>query len=159
MTDEYKGYPRQPVEPLRGLVSGIGSVFSARFPRDVPRTLKTGRRRSATPSTLRVVAASIAPSRRDACLDVPTHHGVARLVPDELTQDDALVPSMALRLDLERYPANRKTVPQPRWGRGGRMERTASARKRGEVDIAMIGVVSSDMTKLLLPIRRGAGEI
>ena len=107
--------------------------------------------------------------------------------------------SRALPLDLNCYLAIRKTAHEPRWGRGGRLERAASARNRGAVDIAMIGlmrdarlrvseaaaltwgdvrrlrggsghvrvggagedsyrVVSADTMKLLLPIRRGAGD-
>ena len=99
--------------------------------------LETGAR----PSTLRVAAAAIARNHKDAGLDVPVHHGVARLVLDELTQDESPGPSRALPLDLNCYLAIRKTAYQPRAGRGGQLERTASARRRGAVDIAMIGLV------------------
>ena len=102
-------------------------------------------------------------------------------------------------MDLACYLAIRNTANEPRLGRSGRLERIVSARRRGDVDIAMIGlmrdarlrlsdaaaltwgdiervrggsgrvrvgdagedthrVVSADTMKLLLPIRRGAGD-
>ena len=72
---------------------------------------------------------------------MPVHHGVARTVLGELTQDEAPGPRRALPLDLTCYLANRKTAHKPRWGRGGRMERTANARRRGAMDVAMIGLM------------------
>ena len=75
-------------------------------------------------------------------LYVPVHHGVARTVLDELTRDDAPGPSRVLPLDLDCYLATRKTAHRPSWGRGGRMERTPNARRRGALDVAMIGLMS-----------------
>ena len=168
-------------------------------PEDVAAYLEDRSVTGARPSTLRVAAAAIAYNHRDAGFDVPVHDYVARTVLDELTRDDAPGPSRALPLNLDCYLAIRKTAHKPRWGRGGRLERTASARRRGAVDIAMIGLmrdarlrvseaaaltwgdvervrggsgrvrvvgveepsyreVSADTMKLLLPIRRGAGD-
>ena len=168
-------------------------------PEDMAAYLEDRSETGARPSTLRVVAAAIARNPKDAGFDVPVHHGVARTVLEELTRDDVPGRSRALPLDLDRYLAIRKTAHEPRWGRGGRMERTASARRRGAVDIAMIGLmrdarlriseaaaltwgdiervrggsgrvrvrsdpepsyreVSAGTMKLLLPIRRGAGD-
>ena len=116
-----------------------------------------------------------------------------------MTQEDSPRPARALPLDLDCYLAIRKTAHRPRWGRGGQLERTPSARRRGALDIAMIGLmrdarlrvseaadltwgdvervrggsgrvrvvgpeetgyrdVSADTMKLLLPVRRGAGD-
>ena len=168
-------------------------------PEDVAAYLEDRLETGARPSTLRVVAAAIARNHKDAGFDVPVHQGVDRTVLGDLTQDDAPGASRALPLDLDCYLAIRKTASEPRWGRGGRLERTASARRRGAVDIAMIGlmrdarlrvseataltwgdiermrggsgrvcvrgaeedsyrVVSADTMKLLLTIRRGAGD-
>ena len=110
-------------------------------PEDVAAYLKDRSETGARPSTLRVVAAAIARNHKDAGFDVPVHHRVARTVLDELTQDDAPGPIRALPLDLDCYLAIRKTVHRPRWGRGGRLERTPNARRRGSVDIAMIGLM------------------
>ena len=108
-------------------------------PEDVAAYLQDRYQSGARPSTLRVVAAAIARNHKDAGFDVPLQHGSAKTALDELTWDDVPGRSRALPLDLDCYLAIRKTAHEPRWGRGGRMERTASARRRGEVDIAMIG--------------------
>ena len=177
--------------------SGRSSLPAA--PEDVAAYLEDRSVTGARPSTLRVVAAAIARNHKDAGLDVPVHYGVARTVLDELTRDDAPGPIRALPLDLDCYLAIRKTAHKPRWGRGGRLERTPNARRRGSADIAMIGLmrdarlrvseaaeltwggierlrgrsgrvsvvgdeetsyreVSADTMKLLLPVRRGAGD-
>ena len=91
-----------------------------------PHISKTGRRLAPGPSTLRVVAAAIARNHRDAGFDVPLHQGTARAVLEELMQEDSPRPARALPLDLDCYLAIRKTAHRPRWGRGGRLERTPS---------------------------------
>ena len=168
-------------------------------PEDVAAYLEDRSGTGARPSTLRVVAAAIARNHRDAGFDAPIHRGAARITLDELTQEDSPRPVRALPLDLDCYLAIRNTAHSPRWGRGGRLERTPSARRRGAMDIAMIGLmrdarlrvseaadliwgdierqrggsgrvrvagadqtgyreVSADTMKLLLPVRRGAGD-
>ena len=110
-------------------------------PEDVAAYLEDRSGSGARPSTLRVAAFAIARNHRDAGFDVPVHQGVAQTVLEDLTRDEAPGPTRALPLDLDCYLAIRKTAHQPRWGRGGRMERTASARRRGAVDVAMIGLM------------------
>ena len=110
-------------------------------PADVSAYLEDRSGTGARPSTLRVVAAAIARSHRDAGFDVPLHQGVARTVLEELTHEDSPRPARALPLDLDCYLAIRKTAHRSRWGRGGRLERTPSARRRGALDIAMIGLM------------------
>ena len=95
----------------------------------------------ARPSTLRVAAAAIARSHKDAGFDTPLHQGAAQTVLDDLMRDDERVPTRSLPLDLDSYLAIRKTAHSPRWGRGGRLERTPNARRRGALDIAMIGLM------------------
>ena len=119
--------------------SGRPSLPAA--PEDVAAYLEDRSDTGARPSTLRVVAAAIARNHRDAGFDVPVHHDIARTVLDELTRDDAPAPTRALPLDLECYLAIRNSARQPRWGRGGRLERVASARRRGAMDVAMIGLM------------------
>ena len=110
-------------------------------PEDVAAYLEDRSETGARPSTLRVAAAAIARTHKDAGFDVPVHHRVARIMLDELTRSDAPGPTRALPLDLDCYLAIRKTAHEPRWGRGGRLERTPNARRRGAVDIAMIGLM------------------
>ena len=168
-------------------------------PEDVAAYLEDRSETGARPSTLRVAAAAIARNHRDAGFDAPVRHGAARSVLDELARNDDPTPNRALPLDLDRYLAIRRTAHKPRSGRGGWLERTPNARRRGSVDVAMIGLmrdtrlrvseaadltwgdiervrggsgrvrvrgaeetgyreVSADTMKLLLPVRRGAGD-
>ena len=168
-------------------------------PQDVAAYLEDRSGTGARPSTLRVVAAAIARNHRDAGFDAPVHRGVAGTVLGELTQEHSPRPARALPLDLDCYLAIRNTAYRPRWGRGGRLERPPNARRRGALDVAMIGLmrdarlrvseaadltwgdiervrggsgrvrvvgaeetsyreVSADAMKLLLPVRRGAGD-
>ena len=110
-------------------------------PEDVAAYLEDRSGTGVRPSTLKVAAAAIAHNHKGAGFEVPVHHGVARTVLDDLTRDDAPGPTRALPLDLDCYLAIRKTAHKPRWGRGGRLERTPNARRRGSADIAMIGLM------------------
>ena len=61
---------------------------------------------------------------------------------DELTRDEAPGPSRALPLDLNYYLAIREDGAQAAFGDGGgRLERAANARRRGALDVAMIGLM------------------
>ena len=95
----------------------------------------------AKPSTLKVVVAAITRNHKEGGFDVPLRHGAARTVLDELTQDDSPVPTRALPLDLDCYLAIRKTAYEPRSSRGGGMERVSNARRRGALDVAIIGLM------------------
>ena len=138
-------------------------------PEDVAAYLEDRSGSGARPSTLRVAAFAIARNHRDAGFDVPVHQGVARTVLDELTRENAPGPARALPLDLDCYLAIRKTAHQPRWGRGGRMERTPSARRRGAVDVAMIALMrdaklrvseAADLTwRDIERVRGGSGRV
>ncbi len=92
-------------------------------------------------STLKVVASAIARYHKEAGLDAPFQSGVSRQLLHDLAQDHISSPIRAMPLDLDCYLAIRKTAQEPRSGRGGRMERAANARKRGALDIAMIGLM------------------
>ena len=88
-----------------------------------------------------MAAFAIGRSHEDAGFDAPVHHGVARTVLEELTRDRSPGPTRALPLDLDCYLAIRKAAHKPRWGRGGRLERPPNARRRGALDVAMIGLM------------------
>ncbi len=108
---------------------------------DVAAYLENRAEAGARVSTIKVVAAAIAHNHKYAGFDVPLGHGVARAVLGELTQDDSPGPTRALPLDLDCYLAIRKTAYEPRSGRGGGMERVSNARRRGALDVAMIGLM------------------
>ena len=110
-------------------------------PEDVAVYLENRAEAGARASSIKVVAIAIAYNHKDAGFDVPLRHGVARTVLDELTQDDSPGPTRALPLDLDCYLAIRKTANEQRSGRGGHMERVSNARRRGALDVAMIGLM------------------
>ena len=110
-------------------------------PEDVAAYLNDKWESGAKPSTLKVVAAAITRNHKEAGLDVSVQQGVARAVLDELTQDDSPGAIRALPLDLDCYLAIRKTAYEPRSGRGGHVERVSNARRRGALDVAMIGLM------------------
>ena len=119
--------------------SGISSLPAS--PDDVSAYLKDRWESGAKPSTLKVVAAAIARSHREGGFDVSAQQGVARAVLDELTQDDSPGAIRALPLDLDCYLAIRKVAKEQRSGRGGHEERVSNARRRGALDVAMIGLM------------------
>ena len=88
-----------------------------------------------------MVAAAIARSHREAGFDVSGQQGVTSAVLDELTEDDSLGATRALPLDLDCYLAIRKVAKEQRSGRGGHEERVSNARRRGTLDVAMIGLM------------------
>ena len=110
-------------------------------PQDVAAYLEDRLETGARPSTLRLAAAAIARNHKVAGFHVPFRFCAARAVLDDLTRDDTPGPSRALLLDLNRYLAIRRTAQEPRPGRSGRLERAASARNRGALDITMIGLM------------------
>ena len=99
-------------------------------------------------------ATAIERNRRDAGFDIPVHHGVARTVLDELTRNDTPAPTGELPFNLDCYLAIRRTAHKPRWG-GRQMDRAASARGRGAVDVAIIGLTRDSS----LRVRGGPGPI
>ena len=121
--------------------NATGRTFLPASPEDVAAYLGDRAEAGARASTIKVSAAAIAHNHRDAGFDEPLWHGGARTVLDELTQDASPGPIRALPLDLDCYLAIRKTAYEPRNGRGGRMERVTNARRRGALDVAMIGLM------------------
>ena len=119
--------------------SGSSSLPAA--PEDVAAYLKDRRESGAKPSTLKVAAAAIARSHREAGFDVAAQQGAARTVLDELTPDDSPGATRALPLDLDCYLAIRKIAKEQRSGRGGHEERVLHARRRGALNVAMIGLM------------------
>ena len=119
--------------------AGIRSLPAT--PDDVAAYLENRAEAGARAPTLKVAAAAIAHNHKDAGFDVPLRYGVAKTVLGELTKDTSPGLTRALPLDLDCYLAIRKTAYEPRSGRGGRMERATNARRRGELDVAMIGLM------------------
>ena len=102
-------------------------------PQDMVAYLEDRSETGARHSTLRV-AAAIARNHKDAGFDVLVQRDIARAVLDRLTREEVPGSSRALPLDPNCYLAIRKTAQEPRPGRGGRLERVASARSRAQGD-------------------------
>ena len=118
-----------------------GSSSLPASPEDVAAYLKGRRESGAKPSTLKVVAAAIARSHREAGFGVSAQQGVVRAVLEELSQNDSPSATRALPLDLDCYLAIRKVAKEQRNGRGGHEERVLNARRRGALDVAIIGLM------------------
>ena len=102
----------------------------------------------ASVSTLNVAAAAIARMHTLAVLPNPCAEDDVLEVLRELASDTPPVSVRALPLDFNGYLAIRRTAHTPRISRGGRPERPDSARRRGNLDIAMIGVMRDAMLKV-----------
>ena len=102
----------------------------------------------ARPSTLRVTAAAIARRHTLAELDNPCESETVQLVLEEFTQGATPGPRRVLPLDMDCYRAIRETAHEPRRSRGGVMESSESARRRGALDVAMIGLMRDAQLKV-----------
>ena len=100
------------------------------------------------PSTLRVAAAAIARMHLDQGLDNPcgTEHVQSTLA--WLTRNEKPSRPRVLPLDMDCYHAIRMTARRPRPGRGGNMEDERAARARGNLDLAMIGLMRDAMLRV-----------
>ena len=67
----------------------------------------------------------------------------------DLTRDSPPGPRRSLPLTIDCYWAIRETARLPRMGRGGRPEREETAHRRGDVDIAMIGLMRDGRLRVI----------
>ena len=110
-------------------------------PKDVAEYLLVRSGPGGSPSTLRVIVAAIARKHRDAEMDNPCEHKTVKPVISSLTLAGTGKPRRVCPLQLEGYRAIRERAFMPRRGKGGRMERDSTARRRGAIDVAMIGLM------------------
>ena len=99
-------------------------------------------------ATVRVIAAAIARRHALAELDNPCESETVQLVLEEFTQGATPGPRRVLPLDMDCYRAIRETAHEPRRTRGGVMESSESARRRGALDVAMIGLMRDAQLKV-----------
>ena len=118
-----------------------GRRYLPAAPKDVAEYLVARSGASGGPSTLRVATAAIARVHRDAGQVNPCDH---KTVKDTLSSLVLMVTSNPRRvrpLQLDHYRAIREKAHEPRIGKGGHMERDSTARRRGAIDVAMIGLM------------------
>ena len=104
--------------------------------------------RGAKHSTLRVIAAAIARRHLDESLDNPCVDDMVRQALEYSLKKEEPGPARVLPLDMECYLAIRKRAHAPRLARGGRRERSHTARMRGSFDVAMIGLMRDARLKV-----------
>ena len=92
-------------------------------------------------STLKVAAAAIAHAHTRADLPNPCEAETVQTTLAEMATGEEPASSRSLPLTLPCYREIRRAAHQPRMSRGGRLERPESARRRGAVDVAMIGLM------------------
>ena len=100
------------------------------------------------PSTLKVAAAAIGRRHEELGHDNPCRDGPVADEVSRLMRQEHPAPSRSLPLDLEGYRAIRHTVYEPRSSRGGVPELPDTARRRGSVDVAMIGLMRDAMLRV-----------
>ena len=100
------------------------------------------------PSTLKVVAAAIGRRHEELGQDNPCREGPVADEVSRLMSQDSPVPSRSVPLDLEGYRAIRAVAREPRISRGGVPERPDTAMQRGNVDVAMIGLMREAMLRV-----------
>ena len=99
-------------------------------------------------STLRVITAAIAHQHTGLELPNPCKDPIVESVLAESERRAPPVAPRSLPLDLRAYRAIRETAQLPRPGRGGWSEGLLSARYRGRMDIAMIGLMRDGLLRV-----------
>ena len=138
-------------------------------PQHVTEHLRERAAAGARPSTLRVIAAAIARRHDIDELDNPCESEAVQLVIEEMIRDQAPSSRRVLPLDMDCYRAIRETAHEPRRSRGGLMETPEAARRRGALDVAIIGLMRDAQLKVreaakltwddLEPLRDGTGRV
>lgn len=127
---------------------GLACISLPARPADVREYLVFRHTQGARPSTLKVAAAAIADMHARTVLPNPcADHDVQEFL-RTLPRDETPTPARSLPLDFDGYLAIRKTAHTPRVGKGGRTERVNSARRRGGLDVAMIGLMRDAMLRV-----------
>ena len=92
-------------------------------------------------STVRLHAAAIAAAHKDNGLPSPTAHpGVKKALEGHAIRVGT-APQQASPIDAEAYERITETAMEPRLSRGGKIESDEAARRRGLVDVCLIGLM------------------
>ena len=98
-------------------------------------------KRQHKPATLRLAASAIGHFHRVAKLDNPSESGKVRSTLSGATRKAGLLQKQARGLTESDLDAIRKSACRPRRSRGGHLETEETARRRGEVDIAIVSLM------------------
>ena len=100
------------------------------------------------PATLRVAASAIAFAHRAAGLDDPCSAAEVRRTLSGASRKAGRFQKQAEALTADAFAAICSTARIPRPGRGGRLERPTTAAARGDMDIALIGLMRDAMLRV-----------
>ena len=100
------------------------------------------------PATLRSAACAIAFVHKSAGAGDPCASQEVKRMLKAATRKEGRCQKQAAALTAEGMEAIRSTAHNPRLGRGGRLERAETARSRGNVDIALIGLMRDAMLRV-----------
>ena len=100
------------------------------------------------PATLRSAACAIAFVHKSAGADDPCASQEVKRMLKAATRKEGRCQKQAAALTAEGMEAIRSTAHSPRLGRGGRLERPETARNRGNLDIALIGLMRDAMLRV-----------
>ena len=100
------------------------------------------------PATLRVAAAAIAFVHRAARLDDPCASQEVRVTLKSATRKMGRSQKQAEALTAEVLAVIEANVHEPRLGRGGRLESTSTARRRADIDMALICVMRDALLRV-----------
>ena len=90
------------------------------------------------PATLRVAASAIAFVHRTSRLDDPCASEEVKVTLKSATRKMGRAQKQAKALTADALAVIEMSVHKPRLGRGGRLESTLTARRRGDIDIALV---------------------
>lgn len=100
------------------------------------------------PATLHAAAAAIASVHKASGMKNPCDTPHVRSALKNATRKAGKLQRQAEALTAERFAEILTTACKPRRGRGGSLERKRAARRRGQVDIAMIGLMRDAMLRV-----------
>ena len=100
------------------------------------------------PSTLRMISAAVKFFHLEAELDNPCDSKDVRTILSGVTRMKGGAQKQAAGLTEIEFSAIRQTVCIPRRSRGGNLESKATARARGEIDIAIIGLMRDGLLRV-----------
>ena len=111
------------------------------------------------PATLRLAASAIGHFHRVARLDNPSESGKVRSTLSGATRKAGLLQKQARGLTESDLEAIKKSACRPRRGRGGHLETEETARRRGEMDIAIVSLMRDCMLRVSEAAAARCGDI
>lgn len=143
--------------PLESAV--VVRYLQDRYEGNLPPAVKRRNTPPTTPGTIRVAVAAISYMHRRSRFPNPCESVEVRATVDRITREHKEEPRFVSPLDREAFEQIKEVVTFSRIGRGGQPEQRHRARRRGEVDIALIGLMRDAMLRVSEAANLTWGEI